>query len=80
MLLAKIFRYYNTIKYLKIKQIIWRFLNLFPRFDLKYNSHPTINNINLDFITKNNITHNYKTFNFLNYIGITILFGLSKTF
>lgn len=64
----KILRLYNTVRYLKIKQILWRFINLFPRIIFWTNEYPIINNSlkNYAFIPRKRITKDYKTFTFLN--------------
>jgi uncharacterized heparinase superfamily protein len=67
-MLNKVIRLFNTIKYLKFKQISWRAINLFPRF-IKYVSNPPIilDNIHIErFIAKNSSTNDFKNFTFLN--------------
>lgn len=61
-------RLYNTVKYLKIKQIVWRVAYLLPRFTTQVNIYP----INFDtvksnhYIPKNIFTNDYINFTFLN--------------
>ena len=67
-MLKKFFRLYHTVKYLKVKQIIWRVINLFPRFISEVQLYPpTLNEQNpSNFITRKNITSDYDHFEFLN--------------
>jgi uncharacterized heparinase superfamily protein len=65
-LLTKALRFYHTIKYLKIKQIVWRAFNLFPRFIFEKNDFPTVKKIELEFVIKEGITSDYNSFLFLN--------------
>lgn len=67
-MLKRIIRLYNTVKYLKAKQIFWRFLNLTPRFISEVNEFPPIINEQLtyNFIPCNIITTDYDQFKFLN--------------
>jgi uncharacterized heparinase superfamily protein len=66
MLLAKTIRLYHTIKYLKFKQVFWRFIYLFPRFKTPKTSSPNIKSISFFTIPKFGITENYDNFLFLN--------------
>lgn len=60
-------RLYHTIKYLKLKQIVWRFLYLFPRSITNTKSFPIINSsISFNGVSKNNVTLDYDNFTFLN--------------
>ncbi|HCF03046.1 alginate lyase family protein [Flavobacterium sp.] len=60
-------RLYHTIKYLKLKQIVWRFLYLFPRSITDTKSFPIINSsISFNGVSKNNVTLDYDNFTFLN--------------
>jgi uncharacterized heparinase superfamily protein len=69
-LLNKLLRLYHTVKYLKLKQIIWRVVGIFPRFINEVNEYP--NTINDGFVSgyipRKNITPDYDYFNFLNEI------------
>ncbi len=67
-MLKRIARLYNTVKYLKAKQIFWRLLNLTPRFISEVNEFPSIINEQLtnNFIPRNIITTDYDQFKFLN--------------
>jgi uncharacterized heparinase superfamily protein len=67
-LLNKFFRLYHTVKYLKVKQIIWRLINLFPRFISEVELYPpTLDEQNpSNFISRKNITSDYDNFEFLN--------------
>lgn len=67
-MLNKFFRLYHTVKYLKVKQIIWRVINLFPRFISEVKLYPpTLDEQNpSNFITRKNITSDYDHFEFLN--------------
>ncbi len=67
-MLNRIVRLYHTVKYLKVKQIIWRFVNLTPRIISEVNVFPPIINEQLTnkFIPRNRITTNFDQFTFLN--------------
>jgi uncharacterized heparinase superfamily protein len=67
-LLNKITRLYHTVKCLKAKQIIWRVLNLFPRFISENKNYPTPIEIRKSnsFIPREQITSDYINFTFLN--------------
>ncbi len=65
-MLTKVLRFYHTIKYLKIKQIVWRVFNIFPRFIFEKNDFPTIEKVELEFLIKKEITSDYNSFLFLN--------------
>jgi uncharacterized heparinase superfamily protein len=65
-LFYKALRFFHTIKYLKIKQIFWRAINLFPRFIFEKNDFPTIEKVELEFLIKKEITSDYNSFLFLN--------------
>ena len=67
-MLNKITRLYHTVKYLKAKQIIWRVLNLFPRFISENKNYPTPIEIRKSnsFIPREQITSDYINFTFLN--------------
>jgi uncharacterized heparinase superfamily protein len=65
-LLTKALRFYHTVKYLKIKQIVWRVFNFFPRLIFEKNDFPKVGNVALEFIVKKEITPDYNFFLFLN--------------
>ncbi len=67
-MLNKITRLYHTVKYLKAKQIIWRVLNLTPRFISEVNDFPPIiiEQLTYNFIPRNRITTDFEQFTFLN--------------
>lgn len=65
-MLAKVIRLYHTIKYLKPKQIVWRVVNLLPRFISASTSYPDVKEINFKFISKIKLTSDYDNFSFLN--------------
>jgi uncharacterized heparinase superfamily protein len=65
-LLAKTIRLYHTVKYLKFKQVFWRFIYLWPRFQTPETSYPNIKSISFFTIPKFGITENYDNFLFLN--------------
>ena len=65
-MLAKTIRLYHTIKYLKFKQVFWRLIYLFPRFQTPETSSPTIKSISFFTIAKLGITEDYDKFLFLN--------------
>ena len=67
-MLRKFFRLYHTVKYLKVNQIIWRVINLFPRFISEVELYPpTLDEQNSsNFIPRKNITSDYDHFKFLN--------------
>ncbi len=65
-MLNKLLKYFHTIKYLKIQQIIWRFIYLFPRLIIEEKKYPAANKFSIEFIGKKGITTNYNSFSFLN--------------
>jgi uncharacterized heparinase superfamily protein len=65
-LLGKLIRLYHTLKYLRIKQIVWRFFSFFPRFIFFDSSSPNTISIQFSVLFKNGITKDYKQFTFLN--------------
>lgn len=66
-MLNKLFRLYHTVKYLKVRQIIWRGIGLTPKLIKQANTYPnpveSLNNLNI--ITRNGITEDYNRFTFL---------------
>jgi len=67
-LFRKISLLFHTVKYLKLKQIIWRVIYLLPRFIRPVNTHPSILIIDFKskFIGKKSRTDDFRVFNFLN--------------
>ncbi len=65
-MLSKALRFFHTIKYLKIKQIVWRAFNHFPRFIFEKYDFPAVEKVALEFIVKKVITTDYNSFLFLN--------------
>jgi len=65
-LLAKAIRLYHTVKYLKIKQIVWRGIYLFPRFITPEKGCPKSHSIPFIKIAKQGVTEDYDHFLFLN--------------
>lgn len=63
---AKLFQLYHTIKYLKFKQVVWRFIFILPRFTPSYKKHPQIKKIYFQCISTHGITNDYDSFIFLN--------------
>ena len=66
-LLRKIVRLYHTVKYLKAKQVIWRGINLLPRFVSEVQNHPKVieEQIEKKNIARKGITFDYQSFTFL---------------
>jgi uncharacterized heparinase superfamily protein len=65
-LIVKAFRLYYTIKYLKLKQIIWRAYSILPRSILIEKQVLLTKRINFVSITKTGITADYNSFTLLN--------------
>jgi len=67
-LIKKALRLYNTVKYLKVKQIFWRLIGLFPKWITQSSSCPAALTLDNTYIciTHSNITLDYKNFTFLN--------------
>jgi uncharacterized heparinase superfamily protein len=65
-LLAKAIRLYHTVKYLKIKQFVWRGIYLLPRFITPEKWCPKTSSILFNSIPKLGITEDYDRFTFLN--------------
>ncbi len=65
-MLTKAIRLYHTIKYLKFKQVVWRFICLLPRFRNPEEGCPTTQSIPFINIAKPGITKDYDHFLFLN--------------
>ncbi len=60
-------RLYNTVKYLKLKQIIWRGIGLLPKIVIETSKYPEVIGIRIEknFIEHKGITTDYKNFTFL---------------
>jgi len=74
-LLAKAIRLYHTVKYLKLKQVVWRLIYLLPRLRTPQTSSPKTNSIPFINITKRGITKDYDHFTFLNEVNQLSLVG-----
>jgi uncharacterized heparinase superfamily protein len=66
MLLDRAFRLYHTIKYLKLKQIIWSIYSFLPRLMFSAKQSPEVKIIKFESIIKIGITLDYNCFKFLN--------------
>ena len=65
-MLTKAIRLYHTIKYLKLKQVVWRVIYLLPRFRNPETGCPAIKSIPFIYIAKQGVTEDYDHFLFLN--------------
>jgi uncharacterized heparinase superfamily protein len=65
-LLTKTIRLYHTIKYLKLKQVVWRVIYLVPRFRNPETVCPATKSIPFIHIDKLGVTEDYDHFLFLN--------------
>jgi len=74
-LLTKAIRLYHTVKYLKLKQVVWRLIYLLPRRPTNATSSPKTNSIPFINITKLGITRDYDHFTFLNEVNQLSLVG-----
>ena len=74
-MLAKAIRLYHTLKYLKLKQVVWRLIYLLPRLRAPQTSSPKTNSIPFINITKRGITKDYDHFTFLNEVNQLSLVG-----
>ena len=74
-MLAKAIRLYHTVKYLKLKQVVWRLIFLLPRLRTPETSSPKTNSIPFINITKKEITKDYDHFTFLSEVNQLSLFG-----
>lgn len=64
---SRVLLYFHTIKYLKVKQIFWRFVYLFPPLFLtKRSTFPATILIQFKCLPSAGITSDYEKFNFLN--------------
>ena len=65
-MLTKAIRLYHTVKYLKLKQVVWRLIYLFPRFRNPETGCPATKSIPFIYIAKQGVTEDYDHFLFLN--------------
>lgn len=65
-MINKVIRLYHTIKYLKLKQVVWRFIYLLPRFRKPVMGCPATKSIPFIYIAKRGYTEDYDHFLFLN--------------
>ena len=65
-MLTKAIRLYHTIKYLKLKQVVWRVIYLLPRFRNPETGCPATKSIPFIYIAKQVFTEDYNQFIFLN--------------
>ncbi len=65
-MLTKAIRLYHTIKYLKLKQVVWRLIYLLPRFRTPETSFPKTKSIPFINIAEPGTTEDYDHFTFLN--------------
>ncbi len=66
-MVKKFLRLYHTVKYLKVKQIVWRGINLLPKMVKETSIYPPTIETQIDknFINRNGITTDFKRFTFL---------------
>ena len=74
-MLAKAIRLFHTVKYLKLKQVVWRLIYLLPRRRTPQTSFPKTSSIPFINITKHGITKDYDHFTFLNEVNQLSLVG-----
>ena len=74
-MLAKAIRLYHTLKYLRLKQVVWRLIYLLPRLRTPQTSSPKTNSIPFINITKRGITKDYDHFTFLSEVNQLSLVG-----
>ena len=74
-MLAKAIRLYHTVKYLKLKQVVWRLIYLLPRLRTPETSSPKTNSIPFINIAKRGITKDYDHFTFLSEVNQLSLVG-----
>lgn len=74
-MLTRTIRLHHTIKYLKLKQVVWRLIYLIPRLRSPETSFPKTNTIPFINITKRGITKDYDHFTFLNEVNQLTLVG-----
>ncbi len=74
-MLAKAIRLYHTVKYLKLKQVVWRLIYLLPRLRTPQTSSPKTKSIPFINIIKRGITKDYNHFTFLSEVNQLSLVG-----
>ena len=74
-MLTKAIRLYHTIKYLKLKQVVWRLIYLLPRFRTPETSAPKTKSRPFYNIVKRGITKDYDHFTFLSEVNQLSLVG-----
>lgn len=74
-MLTKAIRLYHTVKYLKLKQVVWRLIYLLPRLSTIETSAPKTNSIPFINIAKLGITKDYDHFTFLNEVNQLSMVG-----
>ena len=74
-MLTRAIRLYHTIKYLKLKQVVWRLIYLIPRLRTPETGSPKTNLISFFNITKRGITKDYDHFTFLSEVNQLSLVG-----
>ena len=74
-MLAKTIRLYHTVKYLKLKQVVWRLIYLLPRLRTPETSSPKTRLISFINIAKLGITKDYDHFTFLSEVNQLSLVG-----
>ncbi len=74
-MLAKAIRLYHTVRYLKLKQVVWRLIFLLPRLSTPQTSFPKTSSIPFTNITKRGITNDYEHFSFLSEVNQLSLVG-----
>ena len=67
-MLNKVSRLFHTLKFLRIRQIFWRAVYLFPRFNCLYQSQEKLNTIDASklFLGRSGITTDFDHFTYLN--------------
>ncbi len=74
-MLTRAIRLYHTIKYLELKQVVWRLIFLLPRLRTPQTSSPKTNSIPFINIIKRGITKDYDHFTFLSEVNQLSLVG-----
>ena len=67
-MITSILRLFHTVKYLKFEQVLWRGINFLPRFITEHSKYPQHKEIIFEknYINRNYITSDFKSFTFLN--------------
>jgi uncharacterized heparinase superfamily protein len=74
-LLTRAVRLYHTIKYLKLKQVVWRVIYFSPRFITPKKNCPDTRTITFTSLSKIGITEDYDNFRFLNEVNQLSIVG-----